>query len=168
MDKRKQISAFLRILCLFAWLCLLASCNSQTSSVPATPPPITLTQTSISEAQVTPDVIFNLVGTYAGTYQWQGSSSTAQLRLEISAQDVFALTGDCILGNQRYPLLKANVDTAFGGEEAPITFTIEVPANQGRQPVSLNFSGSVTKQGTMTGNISATDGRTGTWSARKV
>ena len=170
MDKRKQLLASLRVLCLSICLCLLAGCNSQTPSLPATPPSIALTQTRISETQVTPDVIFNLVGTYAGTYQWHGSSSPAQLRLEITEQDVFDLSGVCFLGNQRYALQKAYVDTAFGGEEAVMKFTVDVPANKSQQmqTISLVFSGSVTKEGTMTGDVSASDGSTGTWSAKIV
>src|SRR5579859_4821037 len=168
MDKQMLPPTSLWIVLLSACLCFLAGCNSQTPSLPATPPSIALTQTSSAFAQSTPDVIFKLVGTYTGSYQWHGSSSPAQLRLEITGQDVFVLTGICSLGNQSYPLLQAYVETAFGGEEGGITFTLDVPASQGQQPVSLNFSGTVTKEGVMAGNISAGDGRTGTWSAKKV
>src|SRR5579859_4501744 len=168
MDKQTLPPASLYVLCLSACLCFLAGCNSQTPSLPATPPSIALTQTSRAFVGSTPDVIFNLVGTYAGSYQWHGSSSPAQLRLEITKQDVFVLSGFCTLGNQRYSLREALVETAFGGEEGGITFTVDVPASQGQQPVSLNFSGTVTKEGVMTGDINASDGRTGTWSAKKV
>ena len=168
MDKRKQHRVSLSILCLFACLCLLAGCNSQTPSLPATPPSLALTQTSISETQVTPDVIFNLVGTYTGSYQWHGSSSSAQLRLEITGQESMQLSGVCTLGDQSSPLKEALLGTAFGGEEAVMTFTVDIPGSQGNQPVSLNFDGRVTKAGTMSGDIIASDGRTGTWSAKKV
>lgn len=168
MEKRKRLLAYARGLCLFICLCLLAGCNSQTPSLSATPPSITLTQTRISETQVTPDVTFNLVGTYAGSYQWHDSHSPAQLRLEITGQDGFVLSGFCTLGDQSYPLKEALVGTAFGGEEGTMMFTVDVPASQGQQQVSLNFSGSVTKEGVMTGDINASDGRTGTWSAKKV
>lgn len=168
MDKRMQPLASLYGLYLSACLCLLAGCNPQTSSLPPTPSSLALTQTSISEAQVTPDVLFNLVGTYAGTYQWHGSSSPAQLRLEITGQESIQLSGDCTLGDQRYPLKEALLGTAFGGEEAVMTFTLDAPGSQGQQPVSLNFDGRVTKNGAMSGDIIASDGRTGTWSAKKV
>jgi hypothetical protein len=168
MDKRKRLLVSLYVLCLSVCTCLLAGCNSQTPSLPATPSSLVLTQTSISEAQVTPDVIFNLVGTYAGTYQWHGNSSPAQLRLEITEQNSIQLSGSCTLGDQSYPLKEALVGTAFGGEQAVMMFTVDVPANQGQQPVSLIFSGSVTKEGTMSGDVNASDGRTGTWSAKKA
>ena len=167
MDKRMQPPVPLYALCLFACLCLLAGCNSQTPSLPPTPPSLALTQTSVSEAQVTPDVLFNLVGMYAGAYQWHGSNSPAQLRLEITDQQSIQLSGVCILGDQNYSLREALVGTAFGGEEAVMTFTVDVPANQGQQQVSLIFNGTVTKEGAMTGGIIASDGRTGTWSAKK-
>lgn len=167
MNKYQQFSALLYVLCLSACLCLLAGCASQSPALPATPLSIALTQTSINEAQVTPDILFNLVGTYAGSYQWHGSSSPAQLRLEITGQESIQLSGVCILGDQSYPLHEALVETAFGGQEGGITFTLIVPASQGQQ-VSLIFNGTVTKEGAMTGDISASDGRTGTWSAKKV
>ena len=63
---------------------------------------------------------------------------------------------------------EALVGTAFGGEEAVMMFTVDVPASQGQQPVSLIFNGSVTKEGSMTGEVNASDGRTGTWSAKKM
>jgi hypothetical protein len=113
-------------------------------------------------------VLFHLVGTYAGSYQWHGSSSPAQLRLEITDQQSLQLSGFCTLGDQRYPLLKANVDVAYGGEEAPITFTVDVPASQGQQPVTLNFSGSVTKEGSMSGVVTTSEEQEGTWSVKKV
>lgn len=168
MDKRKRLLVSLYVLCLSVCLYLLAGCNSQASSLPATPSSLALTQTSISETQVTPDVLFNLVGTYAGTYQWHGSHSTAQLRLEITGQESIQLSGFCTLGDQRYPLKEALLGTAFGGEEAVMTFSLDIPASQGSQPVSLNFDGRVTKAGAMSGDIIASDGRTGTWSAKKM
>lgn len=168
MDKRKQHPISLYILYLSACLFLLAGCNSQTPSLPPTPPPAALTQTSNAYARVTPDVLFNLVGTYAGTYQWHGSNSPVQLRLEITGQESIQLSGFCTLGDQRYPLKEALLGTAFGGEEAVMTFTIDIPASHGNQPVSLNFDGRVTKAGAMSGDIIASDGRTGTWSAKKV
>lgn len=168
MNKRKRLLVYVQALCLFICLCLLAGCNSQTPSLSATPPSLALTQTRISEAQVTPDVIFNLIGTYAGSYQWHGSNSPAQLRLEITGQESMQLTGFCTLGDQRYPLKEALLGTAFGGEEAVMTFTLDIPASQGHQPVSLNFDGRVMKEGAMSGEIIASDGRTGTWSAKKM
>ncbi len=77
------------------------------------------------------------------------------------------VSGFCTLGDQRYPLKEALLGTAFGGEEAVMTFTLDV-SGQGGQPVSLNFDGRVTKEGVMSGNIIASDGRTGTWAAKKV
>lgn len=168
MDKRKQRPTYIWGLFLCLCLCFLAGCNSQTPTLPATPPSIALTQTRISETQVTPDVIFNLVGTYTGNYQWHGSNSPVQLRLKITGQESIQLSGDCILGNQSYPLHEALVETAFGGEVGGITFTLDVPASQGQQPVALIFSGTVTKEGVMSGKINASDGRTGTWMAKKV
>ncbi len=168
MDKRIHLLAYKWGLCLCLCLCFLAGCNTQTPSLPATHSSLALTQTSVREAQVTPDVIFNLVGAYAGTYQWHGSSSPAPLRLEITEQESIQLSGVCILGAHPYPLQEALVGTAFGGEEGGITFTIDVPASQGQQPVSLIFSGTVTKEGNMSGGINASDGKTGTWAARKV
>src|SRR5579859_6377423 len=155
MDKRKLRPTYIWVLFLCLCLCFLTGCTSQTPTLPATPPSIALTQTSISEAQVTPDVLFNLVGTYAGSYQWHGSNSPAQLRLEIAGQESIQLSGVCILGNQSYPLHEALVETAFGGEEGGITFTLDVPADQGQQPVSLIFNGTVTKEGVMSGSINA-------------
>lgn len=167
MEKQKQFLTSLWAVCFCACLSLLAGCNTYARSSPVIPSSIALTQTSISESQVTPDVIFNLVGTYTGIYQLHGSGSSTRMRLEITKQDVFALSGRCILGNQDLPLLKAYVDTAFGGEKGGIMFTVDTPG-QTQQIISLNFNGTVTKQGVMTGDVSASDGRAGTWSAMRV
>src|SRR5579872_972413 len=168
MDKRKQPLVYMWTVCLCVCLYALAGCNMQTSPSPATPSSIALTQTSSAFAQVTPDVIFNLVGTYAGTYQWHGSSSPTQLRLEITKQDVFVLSGVCILSDQRLPLLNAYVETAFGGKEGGIIFMVNLPTGQRQQTTSLDFNGTVTKEGAMSGDVSASDDRTGTWSAQKT
>jgi hypothetical protein len=169
MDKRTRLLASLWILCLSTCLILLAGCNYQAPSLTATSSPTAHAQTSATVfAGGTPDILFNLIGTYAGTYLWHDSSSPAQLRLEIIGQESIQLSGFCTLGVQRYPLKEALVGTAFGSEEAVMTFTVDVPASQGQQPVSLIFSGSVTKEGVMKGSIIASDGRTGTWSAQKV
>ena len=77
------------------------------------------------------------------------------------------LSGEYILGSQHAPLLKAYVETAFGGQEGRIRFTVDLPASQGQQPLSLEFQGTVTKDGLMAGEVSESSGRTGTWSAKK-
>lgn len=169
MDKSKQLLVSLWILCLAACLFITAGCDSQTPSSTTTSSPTAQEKTNASViAGGTPDVLFNLIGTYAGTYKWHGNSSSAQLRLEITGQESIQLSGFCTLDTQRYPLKEALVGTAFGGEQAVMMFTVDVPVSQGQQPVSLIFNGSVTKEGAMSGDVNASDGRTGTWSARKL
>ena len=168
MEKRKRPLIDIGAVCLCLSLCLLAGCNTLTHSSPATPSSIALTQTSISETQGTPDIIFQLIGTYTGTVEWHGVGSSTRMHLEITKQNANELSGVCLLGTQHAPLVNALVGTAFGGEEGDIMFTVDTPASQAQQPISLDFTGTVTKQGSMTGDVKASDGRTGTWSAQKV
>lgn len=129
MHKQKRPPAYMWAICLYVCLYLLAGCDTQTPSLPATPSPSAQVGTSAA-AQVTADILFNLVGMYAGNYQWQGSSSSSPLRLEITQQETVKLSGVCALGDQRSPLLKAYTSIAFGGEKGGITFTVDIPSSR--------------------------------------
>jgi hypothetical protein len=170
MEKRKRPLAYVWAGWLGVLLCVLTGCGTQTPSLPTTPTPNASAQmqTTTALAQATADVLFNLVGTYTGTYQWHGSSSSSPMRLEITRQDVFELFGNCLLNNQRFPLLNAITTIAYGGEEGGIVFTVDVPSSQIQQTMALNFRGDVTKQGSMTGDVSTSEGKQGTWSVKKV
>jgi hypothetical protein len=146
---------------------VLAGCG--TPALRTTPSPVASAQTSAAAPiQFTADVIYNLIGIYGGTYQWHGSSSSSLMRLEITQQEAGSLAGDCLLGNQRFPLLHGVVSGAYGGDEGGISFTVDVPSSQGQQTISLHFLGEVTKEGSMIGDVSASDGKKGTWSVKKM
>lgn len=165
MDKRKQPLAYLWAWCLCVLLFLLVGCGTQTPSLPTTPSLV-----ASATVQYTADVVLSVVGTYRGTYQWHGSSSSSQMRLEITQEETQSLSGVCILGEQRSPLLNAMTTIAYGsgGDEGGIFFTVDVLSSQVKQAISLNFRGVVTKEGSMTGDVSASDGREGTWSLKKL
>ena len=166
MKKRNQPLAYVWTVYLGVLLCVLAGCG--TSALPPTPSPVASAQMSTTApVQFTADVLFKLVGIYEGTYQWHGSSSSSRMRLEITQQEWENLAGDCLLGNQRFPLLHGVTTIAYGGEEGGISFTVDVPSSQEQQTISLHFSGSVTKEGSMTGDVSTSDGKEGTWSVKK-
>jgi hypothetical protein len=166
MKKRNQPLVYIWTVCLGVLLCVLAGCGIPALS--PTPSPVASPQTSpTAPIQFTADVVYNLVGIYGGTYQWHGSSSSSPMRLEITQQEAGSLTGDCLLGNQRFPLLNGIISGAYGGDEGGISFTVDVPSSQGQQTISLHFLGDVTKEGSMTGDVSASDGKKGTWSAKK-
>jgi hypothetical protein len=167
MEKRKQSLVYAWSYCLSVFLVLLAGCSIQTSYLPSTPSPGASRGTSAS-SQATADVILNLVGTYAGNYQWHGSSSSAPMRLEITEEEAGDLTGFCILGDQRFPLVKGitTIDYGSQGEDGGIMFMVNVPSSQ--QTITLNFSGVATKEGSMTGDVSASDGKEGSWSVKKA
>ena len=122
MKKRKWPLVYVWAGWLGILLCVLTGCSTQTPSLPATSTPgaSTQMQTTTALAQVTADVLFNLVGTYAGTYQSHGSSSLSPMRLEITSQEVGNLSGDCLLNNQHFPLINAITTIAYGGEQGGI------------------------------------------------
>jgi hypothetical protein len=170
MGKRKRPLAYMWAGWLGVLLCVLTGCGTQTSSLPTTPTPDASAQmqTTTALAQVTADILFNVVGTYAGTYQWHGSSSSSPMRLEITRQEMDTFFGDYLLNNQRLPLLDATTTIAYGGEEGGISFTVAVPSSQIQQTMALNFRGVMTKEGSMTGDVSTNGGKEGTWSVKKV
>ncbi len=161
MDKRKHTLCYLGTYYLYMFLFLLAACNTQPSfaSQPTANNPY---------SQATADVILNLVGTYVGTYQWHGSKTSSPMRLEIIQEEAGDLSGFCILDIQRFPLLKAitTIDYGSQGEDGGIMFMVNVPSSQ--QTIALNFHGIATKEGSMTGDMSASDGREGSWSVKKM
>jgi hypothetical protein len=165
--KRSLVSVWAWCLCVF--LVLVAGCNIQTSSLPPAPSPAASEPMRTSPAiQGTADVILNLVGTYVGTYHWHGSNSSSPMRLEITQEDAGSLSGFCILGERSFPLLEGFTTFEVGtqGEDGLITFMVNVPS--GQQTIALNFRGVATKEGSMTGEVSASDGREGNWSVKKT
>jgi hypothetical protein len=169
MEKQKRSLVYVWVWCLCVFLVLVTGCNTQLSSLPPTPSPAASEPTGTSPAiQGTADVILNLVGTYVGTYQWHGSTSSSPMRLEITQEEAGSLSGLCILSNQSFPLLEGFTTFEVGtqGEDGLITFLVNVPS--GQQTIVLNFSGVATKGGSMTGEVSASDGREGSWSVKKT
>ncbi len=143
MKKRIHSLASIWLLCLGILLCPLASCsNTSPSFTPTRTPNATQQMATITAlAQATADPILNLVGTYAGTYRWRGSSSLSPMRLEITQEEGVSLSGECLLGQQRLPFLHAVTSPAYGGGDGLITFMLDLPASQGQQAISLNFQG---------------------------
>lgn len=90
------------------------------------------------------------------------------MRLEITQEEAGNLTGFCILDNQRFPLLKAITTIDFGsqGEDGGIMFMVHVSSS--KQAITLNFHGIATKEGSMTGDVSASGGKEGSWSVKKT
>jgi hypothetical protein len=167
MEKRKQSLVYVWAYCLGMFLVLLAGCNTQTSFLPLAPSPAASEGTS-PYSQATADVLLNLVGTYVGHYQWHGSSSSVPMRLEITQEEAGDLTGFCILGDQRFPLVKGitTIDYGSQGEDGGTMFILNVPS--GQQTIILNFRGVATREGSMTGDVSASDGKEGSWSVKKT
>jgi len=90
------------------------------------------------------------------------------MRLEITQEEAGSLSGFCILGDQSFPLLKGMTTIDYGsqGEDGGIMFMVHVPS--GQQTITLNFHGVATKEGSMTGDVSASNGQEGTWSVKKT
>ena len=170
MKKRERSLAYMWAGWLGVLLCVLTGCGTQTPSlpIPSTSNATAQALTTTALAQVTADVLFNLVGTYDGTYQWHESGTLSPMRLEITRQEGDQLFGDCLLNNQSLPLLNAITTVAYGGEEGGIIFIVDIPAGQLQQTMVLNFHGAVTKQGSMTGDMITSQGKQGSWSVTKV
>jgi hypothetical protein len=169
MKKRKPSVFSSWAWCLWVFLALGAGCSMQPSTLPPAPSPAASEPIATSPAiQVTADVILNLVGTYVGTYQWHSSNSSSSMRLEITREEAGSLSGFCLLSNQSFPLLESFTTFEAGtqGEDGLITFIVHVPSDQ--QTIVLNFNGVATKEGSMTGDVSASDGREGSWSVKKM
>lgn len=118
MEKRKQPLVYVWAGWLGVLLYVVTGCGTQPPSLPttATPDASAQMQPTTVLAQATADVVLNLVGTYAGTYHWHGSSSSSPMRLELTHEEAGSPSGFCILGDRSFPLLEGHTTFLEGSQ----------------------------------------------------